>query len=144
MNGHVGDAVTGYFNFTLIDKRSKEHSIQSERKRKSKGKPLCSSEQWMKRGQEPVLERFLCLHAVEHDHVRAAKQNTVQWKFNEQETVEIKTSALWISSLDLTSNENIAFCFAMRFRFSTFVSTVFLIQQEMPTVMFVNIKLSCR
>ena len=45
MNGHVGDAVTGYFNLTLIDKRSKEHSIQSERKRNSKGKPLYSSEQ---------------------------------------------------------------------------------------------------
>ena len=53
-------------------------------------------------------------------------------------------SALWISSLDLNSNENITFCFAMRFHFSTFVSTAFLIQQEMPTVMFVNIKLSCR
>ena len=43
-----------------------------------------------------------------------------------------KASALWISSLDVTSNENITFCFAMRFRFSTFVSTVFLIQQDMP------------
>ena len=55
-----------------------------------------------------------------------------------------KASALWVSSLDLDSNENITFCFAMGFRLSTFVSTVFLIQQEMPTVMFVNIKLSCR
>ena len=55
-----------------------------------------------------------------------------------------KASALWSSSLDLNSNENITFCFAMRFRFN-FVSTVFLIQQEMPVyaAMFVNIKLSC-
>ena len=93
----------------------------------------------MKRGQEPCLnDPYVSTQWNMTTHERLNKT-----LFNEQETVEIKTSALRISSLDLNSNENITFCFAVRFRFN-FVNTVFLIQQQMPTVMFVNIKLSCR
>ena len=42
MNGHVDDAVTGYFNLTLIYKRSKEHSIQSERKENQTESPFAA------------------------------------------------------------------------------------------------------
>ena len=145
MNGHVDDAVTGYFNLTLIYKRSKEHSIQSERKRKSNGKPLCSSEQWRKRGQEPCLSNpFVSTQWNMTTHERLSKTPGAKHCSMNKKLLRSKASALRISSLDLNSNENITFCFSMLFRFN-FVSTVFfLIQQEMPTVMFVNIMLSCR
>ena len=40
MNGHVGDAVTGYFSLTLIDKRSKELPSNQREKENQRESPF--------------------------------------------------------------------------------------------------------
>ena len=66
-----------YRNFNRQEIKRTFHPIREKKKFKGKA-PL---QQWTmnETRSRTLLEQSLCLHAVEHDHARAAKQNTVQW-----------------------------------------------------------------